>query len=135
MIKSVLISILALISLASAANRWDIEFINPTADTKWRGASTHTIEWQLYYDTRVPDGVSTLLFLYQYPRSLGDGFTSILAHSFDINSGSIEVSLSPEVYGYKRYILELLVFSSKEKETVVQSEPFYIDIPQYENLS
>ncbi|KAI7867526.1 hypothetical protein BDF14DRAFT_1801869 [Spinellus fusiger] len=128
MVKSVLVSIFAFVSLAAAAaNSWPLEFKTPTSKTVWEFGKNQTVEWQFPEGQVIADGAATYLFLhYDHPKEPeGRAFWAV-AKDFDINKGSIEITTPAYFTGQKGFNLEIFVDDHSHGRKKEKSDLFTI---------
>ncbi|KAI7862189.1 hypothetical protein BDF14DRAFT_137221 [Spinellus fusiger] len=126
MVKSVLVSILALVSLASAASssKWNSPITYPTIGTVWSFGKTYTVKWRLYSDgVKIPDDATGSLHLH----SAKDNRLSYpLRFGFSLSKGYTSVQIPSDLFLDGSFFLSLKGVDSNGNSTRTHSDSFWM---------
>ncbi|KAI7863725.1 hypothetical protein BDF14DRAFT_1841584 [Spinellus fusiger] len=130
MLKSVLIPIIALVSLVSAQNGIKMKFSDPNANTVWETGKNYTVYWEGTISGKESNLFTNVkLGLHEYPsKNEVKAFKKANKHSASITKGSMEVYIPRVISPSQQYTLYFKGKShGKNLGVITESDPFVIN--------
>ncbi|KAI7865371.1 hypothetical protein BDF14DRAFT_1826437 [Spinellus fusiger] len=129
MLKSFIISIVALVSIVSTANdKWAIQFTYPRYLTTWKAGNRYNVEWSTDVGgNEIPkDARGKLVLTSVYPDPYADLFMEANDFDFPLSDGSVEVYIPQGVLNKKSYYLYFISDDVNSSLPLDKSKPFAI---------